>query len=180
MDFTPSLLRKQDIPEAGYSLYAWPCVRASEYLGEDCWQTIKALKFRVPEGVPGAEDYKDTELTVPAGFILLRNRLPWTLKWLAPAWGRHQAASILYQFMMENPAFVNGKLHRWTRNQIHFSVLGTIGNDARIPLWKRVVMTAHFAWLGRKRYYETQVTETRLFFEVEFEVSRAQKKAVSK
>jgi hypothetical protein len=180
MDFTPSLLRKQDIPEAGYSLYAWPCVRASEYLGEDCWQTIKALKFGVPEGV-GNEDYKDVTITVPAGYIVLRQKLPWTLRWLAPIWGRHQTASILYQFMSEqSTAMVGGKLHRWTRREVHYSVLGTIGNDIRIPVWKRLVMTAHFAWLARKRYYDAAPTETRLFFEIEMEQNRAQKKAVSK
>lgn len=173
MDFL-SNLSKADIPEASYSVYAWPNARATEFLGGDQWQTVKRLRFTI-------DDDGTSVVEIPAGFLVNRKALPWSLRWFAPIWGKHSAASVLYQFLVESKmAVVDGIPRRLTRQEVHYASIGLIGADPTFGFWKKLLMTLQLTWLGKQaKYYDVPVNPNKLFFEVEYEMRDKRKQAVN-
>ena len=172
MDFL-STLTKSDVQQASYCVYAWPNARATDFLGGDQWQVVKRLRFTIDnEGLQVVE--------VPSGFIVNRKALPWSLRWFAPIWGKHSAASVLYQFLIEGKmTTINTIPKRLTRREIHYAAMGLIGADPTFGFWQKLLTTVNFTWLGwQGKHYDVEVNPNKLFFEIEYEQRDRLKQAV--
>lgn len=173
MDFL-STLKKSDVPAASYKVYAWPNARATDFLGGDQWQTVSTLRFTI-------DDDGQAVIVVPAGFMINRKALPWSIRWFAPIWGRHSAASVIYQYLVEgHMTTISGVPTRLTRQEVHYASMGLIGADKTFGFWGKIIVGLHLTWLSKcSKYYDVEINPNKLFFEVEYEMRNNSKQVVN-